>query len=204
MDSIDNKIFNSLKKCGRGTIAFPSDFTILAEHKTVLKSLERLTDSGAIMRIARGVYCYPKQDKLLGIEALHPSYEEIAESIAKRDKARIAPAGAYAMNVLGVSTQVPMNVVFLTDGTPRKINLLNGHTITFNKAVPKNFAFQSKFAQLLTLALRAIGKDNITPEQKETIAKRLSKVPEQSIAGDYKLMPAWIRTLIKQIYDQLL
>lgn len=204
MDGIDKKIFSSMRKCGRGTIFFPSDFTALAEHKTVLKSLERLTDSGGIIRVARGVYCYPKKDKQLGIEALHPSYEKIADSIAKRDKARIAPAGAYAMNILGLSTQIPMNVVFLTDGSARKINLLNGHTITLKKAVPKNFAFQSKFAQLLTLALKAIGKDKITSEQKEILKRKLSKIPEQSISGDYKLMPTWIRTLIKQIYGQLL
>ena len=81
MVSIEDKIFNSIKKRGKGVIIFPSDFAEMAENKTVLKALERLTASGAIMRIAQGIYCFPKKDKLLGMGILYPSYEEIAESI---------------------------------------------------------------------------------------------------------------------------
>ncbi len=204
MVSIEDKIFNSIKKRGKGVIIFPSDFAEMAENKTVLKALERLTASGAIMRIAQGIYCFPKKDKLLGMGILYPSYEEIAESIAKRDKARVAPAGSYALNVLGLSTQIPMNVVFLTDGSTRKITLYNGHKITLKNAVPKNFSFQNKTAQLLTLALKTIGNGNVTPDQEEIIKKILGKIPEQTLSGDYKLMPVWIREFIKQMYGQLL
>lgn len=62
-------------------------------------------------------------DKELGLGQLFPSYEDIAQVIAKRDKVRIFPAGALAQNMLGLSTQVPMNVVYLTDGSNRKVNV---------------------------------------------------------------------------------
>lgn len=176
----------------------------MGEHKTVLKSLERLTRSGKIIRLARGVYCYPKQDKKLGLGVLYPSYDEIAMGIARRDKARITPTGAYAMNILGLTTQIPMNIVFLTDGSPRKIKMLNGHQITFKHTVPKNLSFQDKTAQLITFALRDLGQGNVNDRHKEILRGILEKIPESRISNDYKLMPVWIRTIIKDIYEQLL
>lgn len=204
MESIDEKIIKSISKRGRGSIIFSSDFIDMGEHKTVLKSLERLTRSGKIIRLARGVYCYPKQDRKLGLGVLYPSYDEIAMGIARRDKARITPTGAYAMNILGLTTQIPMNIVFLTDGSPRKIKMLNGHQITFKHTVPKNLSFQDKTAQLITFALRDLGQSNVNDWHKEILRGILEKIPESRISNDYKLMPVWIRTIIKDIYEQLL
>lgn len=118
--NIENAIITSVGKCGRGTVFFSSDFSKIGEKSAVLKALERMTANGKILRVARGVYCYPKIDKELGLGTLYPTYEDIAKSIAKRDRARIVPAGAYAMNRLGLTTQVPMNIVYLTDGVITK------------------------------------------------------------------------------------
>ncbi|MFR5959283.1 MAG: DUF6088 family protein [Bacteroides stercoris] len=113
----------AIKAKGRGSIFFPSDFTSYGEVKAIGKSLERLTAKGDIIRLARGIYLYPEIDTVLGLGILMPSIEQIAEMIARRDKARIVPTGIYALNKLGISTQVPMNIVYLTDGAPRKVSL---------------------------------------------------------------------------------
>ena len=125
-------------------------------------------------------------------------------SIARRDKARITPAGAYAITILGLTSQIPMNIVFLTDGSPRKIRMFNGHQITFKHTVPKNLSFQDKTAQLITFALKDLGQDNVTDEHKKILRGTLEKIPENKVSGDYRLMPVWIRTIIKDIYEQLL
>lgn len=143
-ENIGKQIVSSIKKCGRGSIFFPSSFTAYGDIKSVSKSLERLTNDSFIIRLANGIYLYPKIDKELGLEVLYPSVEDIALQVAKRDRAHIAPTGAYAMNLLGLSTQVPMNVVFMTDGSPRKIRLGYNRTITFKHTVPKNLAFTNK------------------------------------------------------------
>ena len=88
---------------------------------------------GTILRISHGIYYYPKIDKVLGLGILYPTLEEIAEGIAKHDKVRIVPTGLYALNRLGFSTQIPMNVVYLTDGFNRKITLYNGSSIQFKR-----------------------------------------------------------------------
>ena len=79
MQSIDDKIYNKVKKSGRGVIFSASDFTNVGESKSVLKALERMTNSGEIIRVARGIYCYPKIDKVLGLGAIYPTFGEIAQ-----------------------------------------------------------------------------------------------------------------------------
>ncbi len=201
MQSIDDKILSKVSKCGRGTIFFPSDFAAIGESKSVLKALERLTNSEKIIRLARGIYCYPKIDKLLGLGILYPSFEEIAQSIAKRDKARIAPTGLYALNKLGLSTQVPMNIVYMTDGYPRKISLGNGRCIQFKHTAPKNLAFQNELAMLVTFALKEITQERLTDENIERIQLLLRNEPKGKIRSDVKLMPAWIRSIIMKSYE---
>lgn len=201
MQSIDDKILRKVRKCGRGTIFSSADFTNLGEPKSVLKALERMANAGTIIRVARGIYCYPKIEKALGLGAIYPTFEEIAQYIAQRDKARIAPTGSYALNVLGLSTQVPANVVYLTDGSPRTITLKSGRGIKFVKTAPKNLAFRNKLAMLLTFALKEIGEGNVTKEQEQHIAKLLKNEEKESIEKDYSIMPNWIQLLISKLYE---
>ena len=201
MQSIDDKILRKVRKCGRGTIFSSTDFTNLGEPKSVLKALERMANAETIIRVSRGIYCYPKIEKTLGLGAIYPTFEEIAQYIAKRDKARIVPTGNYALNVLGLSTQVPANVVFLTDGSPRSITLNSGRGIKFVKTAPKNLAFKNRLAMLLTFALKEIGESNVTKEQEQHIAKLLKNEAKESIEKDYSIMPNWIQLLISKLYE---
>ena len=202
IQSIEKQILESVKKCGRGKLVFSSDFVRFGEQKSIGKALERMTDEGTLLRISRGVYYYPKIDKKLGLGVLYPTLETIAEGIAKRDKARIVPTGLYALNRLGFSTQIPMNIQYLTDGSNRKLTLYNGATIEFKHTAPKNLAFSSQLAMLLTFAFKTLGKDNITDDvlshTKELLAKDINKTVKQ----DYKLMPAWVSSIIKSLYEE--
>lgn len=202
IQSIENKILNNIKKCGRGNAIFSSDFVRFGEQKTVNKALERLAKEGVLVRISRGFYYYPKIDRKLGLGVLYPTLETIAESIAKRDKARIVPTGLYALNRLGFSTQIPMNIQYLTDGSNRKLTLYNGATIEFKHTAPKNLAFNSQLAMLITFAFRSLGKENITEEILAHTKELLAKDKSQTVKQDYKLMPAWVSSIIKSLYEE--
>jgi hypothetical protein len=203
MESIDDKVILNISKRGRGTVLFASEFTRYGNAKSVSKALERLTAEGKIIRVARGIYCYPKIDKVMGLGVLYPSFEEIAQAIAKRDKARIIPSSQYALNKLGFTTQVPMNVVYYTDGSQRKIKIFGNRGILFkHTASPKIFAFRNKMAMLLTFALKEIGQDRMTEEQKNHVRELLSKENKEDIMQDFPLIPLWIRDIISKSYEQ--
>lgn len=200
MQSVEDKILTSLKKSGRGVAFSPTRFAHYGSAAAVQKAIERLTDEGKIIRVARGVYSYPKIDTELGLGVIYPTFDEIAACIANRDRTLIAPAGAYAVNKLGLSTQVPMNAVYITNGESRTIDIRNGRNIVFKHAAPKNFAFESSFAQLVAIALKEIGKDNLMPEQNATLKQVLSQQPRIS-EMDLKLMPAWVKKQVSDLYE---
>jgi hypothetical protein len=192
--SVQTRIENKIKSMKRGRILFPSNFDDIGNVEVVKKSLLRLENKKFLVRLAHGIYLYPKQDKLLGV--LYPTIEEIALAIAERDKARIIPTGTTALNKLGLSTQIPMNIVFLTDGAPRGI-VVGKRTIKFKRTSPKNLAVKGKITSLIIQALKEIGKDNVTAGQLEKIKIHLEKEKQKIIEHDAKLAPVWISKIMK-------
>lgn len=199
--TIDDEIIKALSKRGRGAVFSTEEFSHYGNPDAVQKALSRMVERGQLLHVSHGIYCYPKIDKELGLGMLFPSYEEIAQVIAKRDKVKIFPAGALAQNMLGLSTQVPMNVVFLTDGSNRKINIKNERGILFKHVSPKKLAFNDKLAMLITTALREMGEENVTEEHNKQLKKVVEQHPEPFTTHDMKLMPLWIRNLITELYE---
>ena len=156
--------------------------------------MERLTISGELHRVATGIYVRPEKDKVLGI--VLPGIEEIAEAIRKRDKARIVPTGSYALYKLGLTTQVPMNAVYYTDSTARKIKV-GKQTITFKRASARNLSAIGGISKLAIQALRTIGKDKVSNEELIKIRELLKQEKPFHLQHDLKLAPAWIRKLIR-------
>src|SRR5690606_5805485 len=104
-----DKIENRVLKSSKGTFFFAEDFANYTSPDNIRQSLSRLEKDGVLVRLAQGIYLKPKTDELLGV--IYPSIEEIAKQIAKRDKARIAPTGVFALYNLGLTTQIPLKVV---------------------------------------------------------------------------------------------
>ena len=198
-----NKVSTEIAGMTPGMVFFPSDLAkVGTKSSQVLKVLERETKAGTILRLAQGVYYYPKADDKYGLGIIYPSYEEVAERIAERDKVIIVPSGAYALNKLGFSTQVPMNLVYMTDGTSKTIKMSNGYSIKFIHTTQKNLAYKNRLLQMLVFALKDIGKENITEEQEARVRTLLQNTPLEQIRDDLGLMPAWIKDLILKQYEQ--
>ena len=190
MQSIHSQLEDKILSLNKGAIVFVSDFAEFGTAENVKKVLLRLEKKQLLVRLAHGIYLYPKIDKELGI--LYPSTESIAEAIAKRDKIRIIPTSIYALQQLGISTQIPMNVIYLTDGAPRKIKV-GKRTITFKKTAPKNLAIKNKILSNIVQGLKELGKENITDEVKQKINQALEKVPVEILKEEILNAPVWVR-----------
>lgn len=201
MDSTAQKIEEAIKSFGRGHIFFADDFVGMGSPEAIRQTLLRLTKTGLIIRVSQGIYCYPEIDTVLGLGVIRPSLEQIAKALAERSHARIVPTGEYAMNTLGLSTQIPVNCVFLTDGPSRHVEISEGKGITFKSTAPKNLAFKNHLAMLVNSALKSIKKEKVTEEQKRRIWHILGKENKDDVAPDLVLMPVWIRKIVMQAYE---
>jgi hypothetical protein len=193
--SIEDKILEQIKALHEGALLLPADFSELGSSEAVRLSLFRLEKEGIIVRVAQGIYVRPKISKLIG--PLTPSAEEVAEAIAKRDRIRTVPTGSYALNALGLSTQVPMNIVLLTDGSPREIKV-GKRTIKFKKTTPKNLLAKGKISRLVIQALKEIGNGKVRAEEEQKIVDLLKKEDEKDLKHDIALAPVWIQKIMKK------
>lgn len=197
-DKVVDVIRGRIDQAEKGTLFFSNSFPEY-DDEYVGKVLSDLVKQGAIYRLSRGVYLKATMTKF-GL--VYPTTEEIAKAIAERDNAEVLPTGSAALNILGLSTQVPMNPVFLTSGSARKIRCGN-KTITFKHGVPKNFAVKGQMMRLLVQAMKAIGEQNITKEELDGISEILRKYPEkETIKHDLTVMPQWIKNTIQQIIKE--
>ena len=192
--SIEELILRKIRKAKRGSLFFPEYFSAFGSAGTVGKSLFRLVQMGELYRVATGIYVRPEKDEVLG--TVLPGIEEIAEAIRKRDKARIVPTGSYALYKLGLTTQVPMNVVCYTDSTARKIRV-GKQTITFKRASARNLSAIGDTSKLVIQALKTIGKDKVTEEELGKIRDLLKQEKPFHLQHDMKIAPEWIRKLLK-------
>lgn len=200
MESIANQIEKRIESKERGVFIFSSDFVDIATPENVTKVLQRMMKAGKIIRVCQGVYYYPRIDTKYGLGVIKPTTTEIALAIAKRDGVDIFPTGSYALHALGLSTQVPANAVFITNGSPRKINIGRKKDILFKHSDnAHNFEYKSKEMQLVVAALKEIGKGLATEEELTIIKEIVDRVPKNQFKHDLALAPNWIIKLIKTL-----
>lgn len=192
-------MYDIVEHAKEGTIFIPDDFTTCGTPDAVRSGLSRLCRNGKLYRFAKGIYYIPTYDKWDGT-LREPSLDAIALKIAQRDNARVIPTGTYALNKLGLSTQVPTNIIYITDGSARQMRFGEGKSITFRHSNDLgNFAYQSQLMQLAVLAMREIGEKIITKDQKEIIKKMITEhVSEQDFNHDIVLAPTWIKTILQR------
>jgi hypothetical protein len=196
MQSLGRTIFSRICGHGRGWAFTPIDFLDVAGPRTVGVILGRLVSQGKIKRLARGLYFYPNIHPTLG--TLLPSVDEIAKAVAGRDRLRLLPTGAYAANQLGLSTQVPGKVVFLTDGKPRKLSV-GKLTIELRKAAPRHMLLAGKESGVVIQALRYLGADHIDTRAVQKLADSLPANVKRELIRNLSAAPAWMRPFLKDI-----
>lgn len=194
-----NKITERIEQMGKGSIFFPSDFVDISSSDAIRQTLSRLVKKGYIRRIAQGIYCIPRKNKMLGLEIM-PSSDEIAKRIAERDMVKIVPTGDIALNQTGLSTQLPVNTVYLTNGSRKQIALNNGNKIIFRESNElRVFEFASRLMMLIVSAMRTIGETLITDTQISKLKELLNNVPEWEYNHDIVLAPAWVKKKLESL-----
>ena len=141
-----------------GNILFPTDFRGHGSQAAIKMALSRAVRAGKVQRLAQGIYFVPFIDPVLG--ELMPSAERVAEQLAEKEKVRITPAGAFALHKLGLTTQVPTRLVYLTDGHRRKLSIGKA-SVEFKATTPKKMALKGEISGPLILAIEELDLDKL-------------------------------------------
>lgn len=194
--SLDYKIISRIYGNGRGWVFTPNDFLDLGSKNAILLILMRYHVKKKVRSLSRGLYDYPRKHPTLGF--LSPTIEAIASALQGKDSIRIQPSGAYATNLLGLSEQVPMKVVFLTDGRSRKVQI-GKQVIELKRTTPRNLSIKNSVSALVIHALRHLGKDHVDEKTIEHLKKRLTHEEKRKLIQDRIYAPAWIASVIQKI-----
>ncbi|MCX5823709.1 MAG: DUF6088 family protein [Deltaproteobacteria bacterium] len=195
MQSIDSKILNKIYGSGRGSVFTPGRFLDLGSRDAVDKVLSRLAQKGTIRRLARGLYDYPEHHPVMGI--LAPSPDAIARTLAGQG-IRLQPSGAYAANRLGLSTQVPARIVYLTDGPSRTVRVGN-QEIHLQRTTPRNMGPADRISGLVIQALRHLGQKHVDDAVIQTLQRKLSDQDKKRLIKDIAYAPAWVGKHLREI-----
>lgn len=197
MQSLRNQILARIRGKGRGYVFSSKDFLDLGNRNPVDKALSRLWAQGIIRRVTTGIYDFPREDVELG-GRLSPDIHQMAQAIARKNGVCIQPSGALAANLLGLSTQVPAKIVYLTNGKSRTVEIRN-RTLIFKRVKPREIRPGKEISILVTQALRFLGKERIEKNVIDHLRRQLSDVDQKKLLKDARYMEDWIWEVVRRI-----
>jgi hypothetical protein len=196
--SIDSKILDRIYGHGKGWTFTPANFLDLGSRNAVASALKRHKASGLIRQLARGLYDYPRNDSQLGV--LSPSSDDVAKALSGRDATRLQPSGAHAANLLGLSDQVPMKILYLTDGASRTV-MVGNRQIILKRTTPRNMATSGKISGLVIQALRYLGQTHVDDTLITKLDRRLDADARKQLLKDLHYAPSWIADIMRSIAE---
>ena len=191
--SVNSIIELKINRLNSGQVFFASDFKELGTSTAIRKSLSRLVESKQVERMGQGIYVKPKKDKVLG--KILPSMEELAESLARKEHIKIKPSGQYALNKVGLSTQVPTKLVFLSTGNPKKIKI-GKSAIIFKSTTAKKLAMKGQITSLLFLGLEELDLEKLSSIQITRIRELLKLEALETLKYNLRLAPTKVSDFV--------
>ena len=192
-DAIRNKI----EAAKAGSVFILSDFSDIADPKAVRKAVTRLENDGALTRVMRGVYYKPKRSEQLD-KNVAPSPDDVAHALARNYGWTIVPSGDAALNLLGLSEQIPSQWVYVSDGAYREYSYGNV-TLHFKRTAKKELSNMSPKSALIVQALKTCGKDGVTPKVSEQLRSVITDDERKALLSETQYATSWIFETIKEI-----
>ncbi len=197
MKSLIETCFYYIAGHGRGWAFSPSDLQSRFSRQQADTLLSVLVTQGKIRRVARGMYDYPRYSELLG-KTLSPDIDQVARAYARKFNWRIEASGDTALNLLGLSTQIPASYIYLSDGPNRRYELL-GQTLEFKKSALKTIGFKYRESMLMVQALKALGREHVNARVISKLRQQIEPSQRGKILRDTKGTTGWIYEVIKDV-----
>lgn len=197
MQTMKEEVLERVRRMRHGKAFVAKDFLDIATRGSIDMALAGLVREGTVRRVRRGLYDKPKANPSLG-GVLSPDVDEASRAIARRHRWKIVPAGAWAANLLSLSTQVPAKIVYLSDG-PTKTVSIGKRAIRFQHARPQALAGTDGTAALVVQALRYLGKDGAGRGEIRRLRSILPAAERRKLLRQTRFGVDWIYETAKRI-----
>jgi hypothetical protein len=194
---LSSTIIRRIQAKGSGWAFTPADFSDLGDPRSVGMVLSRLSKSGKVRRVRRGIYEIPHEHPIVG--TVGATTEAIATAIARRDGLILSSSGAEAANDLGLSTQVSAKKLYGVGPRSKTINIGGSNSITFKERSSKALAITGRASGTLAEALRNIGRGKVGQADLEALSRRMKASDRRQLIEDIRLVPAWMRPLFRKV-----
>jgi predicted transcriptional regulator of viral defense system len=194
--SIDDKILRSIRASSSASVVTTKGFMRFGKGPAIGQALARLVKAGRLRRVRHGLYDLPRSHPILDQTPTDPT--AMVQALMKDNGAQWQFSGAYAANLLGLSEQVPAQIVVFTDATPRRV-ALGKLIIVFRHAAPRNLLGAGRPAGMVIQALKYMKRAGLTPTEVDQLRRRLDAVTKADLATLTPDMPVWMQPLINRI-----
>jgi hypothetical protein len=192
--TITERVTNKIKGLPIGEPFSSTQLLSFGPRAAVDQCLSRLVKAEAITRVSRGVYVKPKLNRYVGAVAPEPM-EVVKAKLPQNEILQIH--GAEAARQMQLSTQVPTQPVFYTQGSNREFRI-GGLKVKLKHVSPRKLILGTRPAGVAFSALWFVGKQNVTPS---VIAKVKQKLPPEEfrfLSESKWAMPAWMANAFYQ------
>jgi len=200
--AITTRVQSKISSLANGVVFASNSFRFAdANQNSVEKELSKLNADGVIKRFRKGIYYKPQKSSLFGDVLPNPS--AIAQAIAKLNDARIVPDGSMALNMLGLSDQVPMKYIYLNDKL-HKSEFVGNTEIVFKRINAKKLTASNKKAGLVLSAIEYLGRDVFNDKDLvKNFALKLDIDDIKDLDKASKNYPLWVQTRVSEIIDEI-
>lgn len=198
---ISDKVIARIYGKGRGWSFSQIDFSDLASRENVDTILHRLEKRSTIRRLLPGIYDYPKMSALVN-EKLPPDIPQVAQALARKFGWTIVPSGETALNILGITNQIPARYVYSSNGRSKTYQIGN-RELEFKKGMLRESNFKHDESAILVQAIRAIGQGKITPDILNQLKDSVPAGKKKQILRDTRSVTGWVYEVIQKISQEV-
>ncbi len=194
--ALTDDILHRVRGHGLGFVFSARDFLDLGSRAAVDQALARMARGGEIRRIDRGLYDLPRVHPRVG--ALWPSADDVAQAVARQTGSHVKASGPLAANALGLTTQVPAQATYLTDGPSRTVQV-GRLRVALRHAGRTDMLLPDTTAGLAIVALRYLGRDGVSSDVLGRLASKLDDVDKKRLRRVRRQLAGWLGTTVDQL-----
>lgn len=192
--SVEKQALARIYGHGRGWAFSAKDF---ADLERVDMALSSLAKKDTIRRVIRGIYDYPRYSELLK-QRMAPDIHKVAQAQARKFGWRIQPSSPAAANIIGLSTQVPSQYIYQSDGPTRTYKI--GKTeLKYKHSALKEIGFRHDESAIIVSAFKAFKENQVSSRMIKKVRDWLPTEKRPKVLKDTERVTEWVYAAIKEV-----